>query len=234
MHAAEEYGVAHVSENADCDYPPGYLYVLRGVALLWHLATGTEVPESGTLAARLLVKLPSVMADLVGAALLYEIGRTRVGDRAAVRIMAAYAFNPAMILNGAVWGQADSLVAVLVLLAAWAVWNGRCAIGFAIASLAVLTKLQTAVVLAPLLLVAWLRYRGDGLRGAYRGAGPAALAILLPFFWAGDVDSVFTTAFAATRRYPFISMNAHNVWWIVGGASSINISDAMRVGNALF
>lgn len=49
---AIDFGVSHLSEHVVCDYAPAYLYVLKGMGLLWKLVTGTGVPADGTLALR--------------------------------------------------------------------------------------------------------------------------------------------------------------------------------------
>jgi len=241
MRTAIERGVAHVSEAVWCDYPPGYLYVLKAVGVLWTALVGAPIPADGTVALRFLVKLVPTMADLATAWVLYRLAVTQMGvSRAAHRIptsllvLAGYAYNPAIVFTSAVWGQVDSLTCLLLLLAVWAIGERRCAAGGGLAAAAVLVKLQ-AVVVVPALLLATAHLDGwKGLFAAARGAAVVVVVLLLPFFVAQRTDSVIATMFGASGRYPFISMNAHNLWWFIGGARSINISDAMRVGNDLF
>ncbi len=233
MRTAVEHGVSHVSEFVWCDYPPGYLYVLKGTGLLWIALTGQPLPADGTLAARFLVKLGPALLDLATAWVLYRLAVTRVQRGTALLVLAAYAYNPAMVFDSSVWGQVDSAVSLLVLVAAWAICARRFAVGWVIVAVAVLVKLQ-AVVLIPVFAVVTLRLGGmRALLAAARGAAGAALVLLFPFFTAGRMAPLIETMLGASGRYPYVSMNAHNVWWLVGGERSPTLSDAMRLGNGL-
>lgn len=238
MRAAIEHGVAHVGDTVWCDYPPGYLYLLKGVGLLWMAITGAALPADDTLVLRVLLKLIPTAADVGAAWVLYRIASGRFAPPRARRaqalvVLAAYAFNPAVLFNTAVWGQCDSVVAFLLLVATWAICSCYFATGFAIATAAVLVKLQAVVVL-PALLLATIRLGGaSAFFAACSGAGGCALLLALPFFTADRVAVLMTTILGASGRYPFISMNAHNVWWVVGGPRSASISDAVRVGSSV-
>ena len=233
MRIAIEHGVAHVSETVWCNYPPGYLYLLKGTGLLWMTLSGLPLPADGTVAMRALVKLIPTIADLGGAWVLYQLAAVRRTRAAALVVLAVYAYNPALLFNSAVWGQADSLVALLMLVAVWAICSERIAVGFGVAAATVLVKLQAVVLLPSMLLVAWSIGGVRGILAAARGAALVALALLLPFFLAYRMDAFVATIVGASGLYPKISMNAHNVWWLIGGTRSVDISDAMRVGNGL-
>jgi len=235
MRAAVDRGVAHVSESTWCDYPPGYLYVLQGLGLLWTALTGGSLPADGTVALRFLIKLVPSLTDLVTAWVLYRMARARHGrvGIAALLVLAGYAFNPAIIFDSAVWGQADALPCLILLLSVWAVGARRFVAGGALLAVAVLVKLQAVVVLPALVLATVFLGGLDGLFAVVKGAACAALVLLAPFYATHRMDSVAVTIFGASGRYPYISMNAHNVWWLVGGAQSTAISDVMRVGNGL-
>ncbi len=232
MRTSLEAGAAHVADKVWCDYPPGYIYLLETVGFLWKLFTRGDLPPDSSLAMRFLLKLLPITADLSGAWALYRIALPRLGRISALLVLSGYAFNPAMIFNSALWGQADSVLSLLLILSFWALCSRRSAAAFALLAAAILVKFQ-AVVLLPVFLLGALSLQGpEGIRAAYRGSGWTSLALLLPFFWAQRVETVIQRAFEAVGRYPFISMNAHNVWWLVGRESSPRTSDAMRIGNA--
>ncbi len=233
MRTAVEHGVSRISEIVWCDYPPGYLYVLKGTGLLWMALTGQPIPADGTLAARFLIKLVPALADLVTAWVLYRLAAPRLSRLAALVVLAAYAYNPALLFNSVVWGQVDSVVSLLVLVAAWAICTRRFAVGGALAAVAVLVKLQAVVLLPALLLVTFRMGALTAIFAAVRGGALAALVLLFPFFHANRMGPLIDTMLGASGRYPYISMNAHNVWWLVGDAQSVTLSDAMRLGNGL-
>ena len=233
MRAALRFGVVHLREHTWCDYPPGYLYLLKAVGLLWTTVSGLSLPPPGSPTQRLLLKLIPTGADLGAAYVLYRIAAARRGPGAALAVCAAYAFNPAMLFNSAVWGQADSLIAFLLLLSVWAVSRSRIASGFAVWAAAVSVKLQAVVVLPALLLSTYRVEGGKGILNACWGAAGALLLVLFPFYWAQTIGSVITIVRTASGRYPFLSLYALNVWWFFAGSQSRWTSDAMRAGNGL-
>jgi Gpi18-like mannosyltransferase len=233
MRTAVDYGVSHIYEKVWCDYPPGYLYLLQGVGFFWKTVTNSPIPADNTLAMRFLVKIIPLSADIAGAWVLYRIALTRASRKTALALLIAYAFNPAIVFNSAVWGQVDSLTALLVSLAIWSLISGRSGIAFGIAAFATLVKFQAVVLIPILVLGAYYLEGGRGIRAAYKGCGIASLILLLPFFRSQQVEPIISAATGAVGRYPHISMNAHNLWWIIGGKESPSISDAQRIGNAV-
>ena len=85
------------------DYPPGYLYVLWCLEKLRQLL-GLDAMGSGF---TLLIKLPSIFADILCGYLLYRFAQ-KSGTNP---LLAAglYLFCPAVLINSTIWGQADSL-----------------------------------------------------------------------------------------------------------------------------
>jgi Gpi18-like mannosyltransferase len=132
------------------DYPPGYMYVLWAVGLVGR-ALGVGWQSSTFLA---LLKLPALLADLAVARLIFarlRPGRRRVAWLAAL----CFAFNPALLLNSTIWGQTDSVLALLALLAFLAVGDRRFELAWIIATLAVLTKPQALLIVPLLVLWPW-------------------------------------------------------------------------------
>jgi Gpi18-like mannosyltransferase len=233
MRTAVDYGVSHIYQKVWCDYPPGYLYLLKGVGFFWKTVTNSPIPPDNTVAMRFLVKLIPISADIAGAWVLYRIALPRTSRKTALALLISYAFNPAIVFNSAVWGQVDSLTALLILLSVWSLINRRSGLAFGIAAIATLVKFQVVVLMPVLGLGAYYLEGGQGIRAAYKGCGIASLLLLLPFFLTRQVEPIIAAATGAVGRYPHISMNAHNLWWIIGGKESPSISDAQRIGNAV-
>ena len=156
------------------DYPPGYMYVLWGV--------GSAIKALGlswsSAAAITLLKLPALLADLAIAWLTFV--RLRPGGKGlAWGAALAFALNPALILNSAVWGQTDSILSLLLLMAFLAQGKRQFEFSWALLSLAILTKPQ-ALLVAPLFIFwPW---------GWWRSGRPAtsALAALATTFFVVD------------------------------------------------
>ena len=146
------------------DYPPGYLYVLFVLGKISRLLRG-EPPSVGVL------KLPAIVADL-GVAVLAMLLAARITPKGligripvSVAAAAAILLNPGLILVSAVWGQVDSVLALLVLagiymLATEPHSTPRELCGVALLAVAIATKPQ-AVLALPILAIIVVRNHLD-------------------------------------------------------------------------
>jgi len=195
------------------DYPPLLPYVL------WMVGHGlAQISPQALASDRLLdflIRLPLCAANLLLALLVYGEAR-RVAGASTAFLPGLVALNPALIFDTAYWGQADALCAVLVVAAAVALVRGRPEWSLAAVTAAVLVK-PLAWPFAPLLLLETVKRFGPR-RAARAGAGAVVLIVvaLLPFVALGRlVDAV--RAFAGhLDAMPYLSVNAHNLWWLVG------------------
>ncbi len=156
------------------DYPPGYMYVLWAVGLASR-ALRVSWQSEWFLA---LLKLPALLADLAVARLIFA--RLRPGRKRFAWIAAlAFALNPALLLNSTIWGQTDSVLALLALLSFLALGDRRFELAWSLAALAVLTKPQALLVVP--LFVLWPR-------GWWKSGRPlsALLAILATVYVVAD------------------------------------------------
>ena len=133
------------SPDSFCDYMPGYIYVLWIVGLLRTLLGQT----GGSDLAVLIVKLPNIAADLIACAMLWRFAKKKISVRGAWLITALYAFNPAVVLDSAGWGQSDGLLSMLLIAALIFAADKKWVKCLAVYALAVLAKPQ-ALLFAPL------------------------------------------------------------------------------------
>src|SRR5690242_3059888 len=96
------------------------------------------------------------MADIATAGLLFTLARRYWAAKTSLMLAALYAFNPAVILNSAVWGQVDSVLTLPILLGVILLEKRPAAAGAAFAA-ALLIKPQ-ALIFAPLPLL-WFAIR---------------------------------------------------------------------------
>jgi dolichyl-phosphate-mannose-protein mannosyltransferase len=149
------------------DYPPGYLYVLWLLGIIGG-ALGNVVGQDATGA---LVKIPGILADLGVAAVLFAMCRrwsgqliargwgARLGiDGEGLGLLAAsvYLFNPGTIFDSAVWGQVDSVGALVLLLTIYALALGRTELAALAAVVAMLVKFQFAF-LVPIVAIVGIK-----------------------------------------------------------------------------
>jgi dolichyl-phosphate-mannose-protein mannosyltransferase len=227
------------------DYPPGYLYVLFVLGELSRLLRG-EPPSIGVL------KLPGIIADL-GVAVFAMLLATRVNPRdSAGRIppgaaaAAAILLNPGLILVSAVWGQVDSVLALLVFAGIYMLSTGKPSIprelvGVVVLAIAVATKPQAVLALPVLVIVVVRRRLSVGTSGRYAWTRIVALVGLYILLAAGVVTAMFAPFGVGPREipdfyriagsvYPFTSLWAFNLWGALGFYRRDVMPEAAAVG----
>ena len=217
-HAAEGL-TSFYSPGYFADYPPGYIYVLWIIGKL-RLLLGLDFGEPAFL---LLLKLPAVLADMATAWVIYGIARRHWSGNAPLAFAGLYAFNPAVILDSAIWGQVDSVLTLFIvlgvfLLAKQSAWS---AAAFA---LALLVKPQ-ALIFAPVPIL-WFAVRLMRERRpavlidllAFASAGLVVFGLgVLPFAIQHGTGWVIDKYIATMASYPYASFNAFNLFALAGG-----------------
>lgn len=182
------------------DYLPGYLLVLWPLGLLVR-SFPFLTPE--------VLKLPPAVADFAVAYLLWRLGGPRAGLAAV-----AYLWNPAVLLAGPWWGQAESVAVAWLVGSAWAWQNGRPGWAGLLLALGALTKPQYAAAGVVLLLGLTQGWPGVRLLAA---AGSALATVVgcgfLFGLWPWDLVRL---ALGAAATYPYGSVNALNLWYLAG------------------
>ncbi len=198
------------------DYPPGYIYVLYVMGAIFHYFKITYFSP----AMLILIKLPSMLCDIAAGALIYRIGSKKVTKGTALFLSAIYLFNPAVLINSAVWGQVDSLLVMCVLLLCLFLMEGKVVPACFVFALGLLHKPQM-LVFAPLLLYgiyeqdivhfkSWRKLGLDAL-GGFAALGTFLLA-MVPF----GIDKVIPQYTDTLTSYPYVSVNAYNFWAFLG------------------
>jgi len=194
------------------DYPPGYMYVL------WWVGLASQLLKLGwqTAGFVILLKLPALLADLAVARLLFAKLRG-AGARTAWIAALAFALNPALVLNSAVWGQTDSVLALLVLLAFLAQGERLFELAWLIAAIAALTKPQALLLLPPLALWPWGWWKSGRPVSAALAAIAGVFVLADPFRgdrpWRWLIDLYGGTA----GYYSETSVNAMNLMALAFG-----------------
>jgi predicted membrane-bound dolichyl-phosphate-mannose-protein mannosyltransferase len=217
------------------DYPPGYMYVL------WLLGSIGEWlrPMTGILITGGLVKVPGILADAGVAWLLFAFGRrfgngwlgSWSGERIGLVAAVIYLFNPGTIFNSSVWGQVDSVGALLALGTIYLLargWTEAAAVG---AVIALLVKFQFGFLVPIVAIVGIKRHllgrssdpTHDGRREPARvlsslAAGLGSLVLLiLPFrlsVWdpSDSAHSLVDKFLQAAGTYTGLTINGFNLW----------------------
>lgn len=196
-------------EGYFADYPPGYLYILymlsfiRGVFGFAHDSGGEN----------LLFKLPAIISDLVLGYFIYQMSRKKLGTGIAFGLMLLFLFNPAVLINSAAWGQADSFFLIFLLLSIHGAANKKFVQSAILFALATLIKPQ-ALIFTPVLMFAFYHHRAWKQLGfgALYGLGVFGL-LAAPFFWNnGGLVGLINLYKSTLSSYPYSSVNAFNLY----------------------
>ena len=202
----EVYGTA-----AFLDYPPGYLYVLWLAEALRRLL-GLEFASAGY---TLLIKLPSILADIACAYAVYALARPK-GERTACFSAAVWLLCPAVLINSTVWGQADSFCTMLVLFALLCMLHSRYLPAAMLFGMAVLCKPQM-LAFTPLFVFWPLRqkhYR-QLITGILAAVG-TGLLLAAPFTQGFNFLWLIKKYASTMGFYNYFTVNAYNLYGLLG------------------
>lgn len=141
--------------------------------------------------------------------------------------------NPIVIIDSALWGQVESYGILFTLVAIILIFYGRPVLASAIFTVGCLMKLQN-IIYIPLFYLFIFRYYD--LKTVIRSLASSALAffvVSLPFIMANDLKEVLYLMTVNNDYFPWLSLNAHNLWWIVAGAKGMQVTDKITIWGIL-
>ena len=207
-----------------CDYPPG------AMLLLWPVGGLLKLTGYGTAWSLLAVKLLPILCDLFGAGVLYAFARKRSDSLMPVVLAAIYLLNPAVLVNGAAWGQVDAVLALCMLLTTCAALERSWRKAIPLFAVSALVKPQ-ALLFAPIggmwLLFGLFRKQIDSKTRKKEGrdllfgvlyALAAVLVIVVPF--SVRQEKPFTWLFElygeTLSSYAYATLNTANLYYVIG------------------
>jgi len=200
------------------DYPPGYIYLLWVIGKL-RLVLGIDFDTPAFL---VLLKLPAILADCVTAGILFRLGRRYWSGKIALILAALYAFNPAVILDSAVWGQVDSVLTLPILLGIILLEGSPAGAGASFAA-ALLIKPQ-ALIFAPLPIlwfaIRFLHRERHAMADLLKFSGTAIALfclVILPFAMNESPGWIISKYGSTLASYPYATLNAFNLFALTGG-----------------
>lgn len=210
--------------------PGGILYILWLMALLQRVWP--------TLSNELVYKLPATIADVALAYLIFRLVGKRWGEEKGKWTALLYFYNPFIWHITALWGQMDSVQALLLLLILLALFRNWYGVAVMLLVYAVQFK-PHSIIISPLIFLYWWKM-GRGWNDFGKRLGVACLVFLsvwwvlsIPFLphtaeHGSDTDKLFGPYklswhqwLVAKEAYPYSSVNAFNFWggmrlsWIV-------------------
>lgn len=178
---------------------------------------------------RTLLRLPMLFSDVLTGALVFAAARKYLSEPKAWLVGLAFWFNPAVIWNGAYWGQTDAMHTLLALVSFLLIlFTPRVGLAFFILGVAVFIKPQP-VFFGPLLLLgAYRQAQVQGVVRALVGGVLGSAALIVPMFLTGGLDGLLAFVLDAVGHNPTLSANAHNLWWMLFG-DNIGLADTAGI-----
>ncbi|MFT8315829.1 MAG: hypothetical protein ABF633_16505 [Clostridium sp.] len=196
--------------DSSIDYPPVYIYILCIIGKLANISLLSKYYY-------LLLKIPSIIADILSSYFIYRIANKRTYKELSILLGAFYIFNPAVLMNSTIWGQADSFFAFIVILSVFLLSENKLIFSSILFTVAVLMKPQ-GIILLPLLLFELIRRKN--LKSILYCVLPAlitTLIIILPFSISnGNIIWIFNLYKNTIGEYPYASDNAFNFFSLIG------------------
>jgi Gpi18-like mannosyltransferase len=162
-------------------------------------------------------KIPILFGDLLSVYVIYDLARRVLSQRWAMVMASLYAFSPAVLWDGVIWGQTDSLGMLFVLLAVRMLIVERYLSVGIMLGLAVMIKPQP-VIFIPLFLFYLWRWQGwKPLFYALGGIAATTFIIFAPFLNpAHPAIRDFIHNENAVVRNNHATVDAFNLWYIIG------------------
>ena len=197
------------------NYPPVYVHWLYVVGKFM-LLIGQPIETNNFL--KFLTQLPVMVAHLVLTRTLFSLlmHRNIRGNRLHA-VMLLTVINPALLLNGPIWGQVDIVPVTFIVCALYLLLlNAHLYLVLPLFTLALLTKFQM-ICFAPVFGIVFFRDIRNTLLGCVISLILATL-ILLPLALTDSIEHIIRQAYFDTLgQYPFTTYNAANLWMLLTG-----------------
>lgn len=206
------------------DYPPGYMLVLWCIGLI---ASGLNISLNTPVGYILLTLVPTV-CDVALGYLVYRIGCRYLGESRALRLSAMALFCPPLLYDTAIWKQVDGVFALCIVASFWMLCRKRWWAAAGLFGLALSVKPQALLfgpvfALCYLMEIAGLKTVEQKLRQLGKAAGCALVSLsvvvvtALPFWGNQPLNWLWEKYTGTMNSYPYASLNAFNLWALLGG-----------------
>lgn len=198
------------SKDVWTNYTPGMIYVFY---LLGFLRNIFSISSENFY---LVLKLPSIFADLVLSYFIYNVLLKTVSKKLAFYSLAFCLFNPVMIFNASIWGAFDGLLTLFLFLAIFYLAQKKLIWSSIFFGIALLIKPQ-AIAITPVFAL-WV-LKNFSLKNILKLSIPAIITVVLlsiPYFPSDPFFGFFNLFIQMAQDYKGNSLFAYNSWGIFG------------------
>ncbi|MBI5452206.1 NPCBM/NEW2 domain-containing protein [Candidatus Gottesmanbacteria bacterium] len=146
-------------------------------------------------------------------------------DKLGFLLSSIFFLNPVVILDSALWGQVESFGILFTIISILLLFYKKPLLATVIFTIGTLMKLQN-IIFIPLYFLFIFRF--FDLKTAFKSIAAATATfflINLPFIITNNMDKVLYLLTVNSDYFPWLSLNAHNLWWIVAGTKGMQITD---------
>jgi len=200
------------------DYPPFIPYLYFSWGWLIHSLSPEVFLNNNAL--NFLIKIPALICNvLISYLLLLECKSRKITLNKTALL--ALMVNAPLIFDTSYWGQTDSVVCLLLLSSLLALQKQRLTISYVLFTLACFSKPLAWPFALLILLVSLYQHSWQHILRSFAAALFSACLVLLPFAMNGNLLRIINDLFfQQLDTMPYISVNAHNLWWIVATQAS--------------
>jgi len=238
--AVLDHDIVWSIKNTNNNYPTAFAYVLGLMAWTYSLFADPhnfrEFWSNTNILFLTIAKIPSIISDFGLFFVTLWLGKKSAKLATPqlpyfIYVLAASVFllNPITIMDGAWWGQVDSLgVFVFMIAVVLALKRHPYLAGFVFMA-SMMTKLQNMVYGPVFFLFLWQISGFNGIIRAVFGAITAFIGLNYEFFLKREMKLVFEQLTVNYDYFPFMSLNAYNLWWIVAKGNGMYTLDKFTV-----
>lgn len=242
--AAYDYGIVWTTENTNINYPPGFIYVLWLMGKMYSLIGNPHDYNSfwkeNNFGFLFVSKSIAILSDIIIALLLYWFFSQKKilkkinfsiteNKNLPLFLFSLFFLNPVVILDSALWGQVESFGILFTIVAILFLFFQKPFLATAFFITGTLMKLQNIIFIPLFFLFVWRYFNLQTLFKSLAVASLVFFLINLPFIIAGKMDKVLYLLTVNSDYFPWLSLNANNLWWIVAEGKGMQITDKITV-----
>lgn len=231
MRLAAQHGVTQLFVLSKSSYPPLAVFMLAGLGLI---SSPADMDTAVLPAELLFLRTAVIVFDLLLVALLYALGRRAVGQRTGLVSAALHAFSPGSIYLSGWWIQIDAWFMLPMVLAAVLLARKRVLWAWIALGTAVAIKAQAVVILPMFVVGTWRWFGFKRLFGGLAALGMSLLLSLSPIILAGQLPALVEKTTQTVRSLPWITAQAHNLWYALVPAARMRGLDVNSDWNAVW
>ncbi|MBI3380309.1 NPCBM/NEW2 domain-containing protein [Candidatus Gottesmanbacteria bacterium] len=247
--AAADHGVVWASLNTNTNYPPAFLYVLwlmgKAYSLIGDPHNFNNFWRQNNFGFLAVSKSVAIISDVAIAWLIYwffsqkeklkQLGaeiiekNSRVYSILPLLLSSAFFLNPIVILDSSIWGQVESFGILFTLVAIILLFYRRPHLATILFTTGTMMKLQNIIFIPIYFIFIWRYFDINTMIKSVAMSVATFFFLNLPFIWEHQMNQVLYLLTVNGDYFPWLSLNAHNLWWIVAKGHGMPATDRLTI-----